>query len=218
VPSMKIGDIARISFTGKGGNTEILMPDPGNLEVPISNNINSSIKVFFYLKEGQRYVIDNVYFCVPQNNDVYLIELPSSKNSKSEYTMEISSSFSGHLLSSYMGNYSTANQSMLWTGNKTLTQIYGETIMNWYNKPCRVFEGDVDVVRDWGLWSIRGVNYVPLSVRFDARDEISSVTAIEIRQDAQPYNVRHVSSDDKILEDWGGSIAPLVYQQFSLVM
>src|SRR5690606_40758079 len=117
--------------------------------------------------------------------------------------MEISSSFSGHLLSSYMNNYSNADESMLWTGNKTLTQIYGETIMNWYNKPCRVFEGDVDVVRYWGFCSICGVYYVPLSVRFDARDEISSVIAIEIRLDAQSYNVRYVFSDDKILEDWG---------------
>lgn len=201
IDGLKINDVANIAFSGKGGNSEILLPEIDNIQPGEEGKLN----IEFTVRNGQQYVLDDVYLRVPQNNDVYLIESPSSKNSKTEYTMEISSSFSGHLLSSYMNNYSNADESMLWTGGKTLTQIYGETIINWYNKPCRVFEGDVDVVRDWGLWSIRGVNYVPLSVRFDARDEISSVTAIEIRQDVQPYNVRHVSSDDKILEDWGGS-------------
>jgi hypothetical protein len=191
VESLKLNDIAQIPFSGKGGNSQILIP-----EIDEFNTEQGTLKITFYVKPGQQYVLDDVYFRVPENNDVYNVWLSSSKNAKEDYTMEISSSFSGHLLSSYMDRYNASRLSMFWTGNKTLTQIYGETIMNWRNKPCRIFEGDIDGRIEWGLLSIRGVNYVPLTITYNAKDDVSSVTAIEIRQEIGTYSVVHKSSAD----------------------
>lgn len=194
VPNAKIKDIISFSFTGKGGNSEILLPEIDNY-----TSGDGELKVRFFVKPGQQYGLDDVYFKVPQNNDIYTVSLSDSKNSKEEYTMDISSSFSGHLLSSYGTEYQDKNENMFWTGNKTLTQIYGESILKWRNKPCRVFEGSVDGRINWGLLDVRGIKYVPLIINFDAMDEISNITAIQARQDSGLYmSVKHTSSGDKL--------------------
>lgn len=200
VQNMKINDVATIPFTGKGGNSEILLP-----EINQYDTLNGRIQVQFFVRIGQQYVLDDVYIKVPNNNDVYTIDLNGSKNGKDEYIMEIGSSFSGHLLSSYGDSYQDRNLSMWWNGGtKTLPQLYGEMIMNWRSKPCRVFEGDVEGRIGWGLLDIRGIKYVPLTITYNAKDDVSSVTAIEIRQEVGSYNVLHRSSDDKAFQNGGG--------------
>lgn len=194
VAGAKIKDIISFAFTGKGGNSEILLPEINNY-----TSGDGELKVKFFVKPGQQYGLDDVYFKVPQNNDIYTVSLSDSKNSKEEYTMDISSSFSGHLLSSYGAEYQDKNENMFWTGNKTLTQIYGESILKWRNKPCRVFEGSVDGRINWGLLDVRGIKYVPLIINFDAIDEISNITAIQARQDSGlSMSVKHTSSGDKL--------------------
>lgn len=194
VTGAKIKDIISFAFTGKGGNSEILLPEIDNY-----TSGDGELKVKFFVKPGQQYGLDDVYFKVPQNNDIYTLSLSDSKNSKEEYTMDISSSFSGHLLSSYGTEYQDKNENMLWTGNKTLTQIYGESLIKWRNKPCRVFEGSIDNRVNWGLLDVRGVKYVPLIINFDAIDEISNITAIQARQDSGlGITVKHTSSGDKL--------------------
>lgn len=190
----KIKDVISFAFSGKGGNSEILLP-----EIDSYTTGDGELKVKFLVKPGQQYVLDDVYFKVPQNNDIYMVSLSGSKNSKESYTMDISSSFSGHLLSSYGAEYQDKNENMFWTGNKPLTQIYGETIMKWRNKPCRVYEGSTDNMVLWGLLDIRGIKYVPLIINFDAMDEISNIIAIESRQDSGlGLTVTHKSSGDKL--------------------
>lgn len=191
VDGVKINDIVQIQFTGKGGNSEILFPEIDNY-----NGIDGRLDIKFTIPPGQAFVLDELYMNVANDNDIYSIVLDSSKNSKEDYTLEISSGFSGNLLSSYKDRYYNANESMLWTGGKTLTQIYGETIMNWRNKPCRIFDGDIDDKVGWGLYDILGLKYVPLSIRQNCRDVISTVTATEIRQDVLSYSVTHKSSGD----------------------
>lgn len=196
VEGLKINDVAAFPFSGKGGNSEILLPEIDNYNAEGTGRL----MVRFFVKPGQQYVLDDVYFKVPQNNDVYTVNLSGSKNPKEEYTMEIGSSFSGHLLSSYGDGYTTRSLSMLWTGQKTLSQIYGESIMKWRNKPCRVFEGEIDQRVEWGYLGIRDVNYVPLSITYNAKDGISSITAIEARQDdGLILVVEHKSSSDPSL-------------------
>src|SRR5690606_36344070 len=84
IDGLKINDVANIAFSGKGGNSETLLPEIDNIQPGEEGKLN----IEFTVRNGQQYVLDDVYFRVPQNNDVYLIELPGSKNSKSEYTME----------------------------------------------------------------------------------------------------------------------------------
>src|SRR5690606_13118493 len=81
VEGMKIGDVASVVFQGKGGNNEILFPDPGAL--PNIDPEAGVLNIEFALLAGQRYVLDDVWMQVEDNNDVYRASTASRGNSQS---------------------------------------------------------------------------------------------------------------------------------------
>lgn len=185
VDNLKLNDVADIQFQSKGNSSEIKMP-------------KGLGKLYFniYSRSGSYMWIDDSYFKVSDNHDVYEIDISSSKNSKEDYTLGISSSFSGHMVSNYMNSYKTSDLSMLWTGNKTLTQIYGEAVMNTRNTPNRIFSGSIDKKVGWGIIDIKGKKYIPLSIKIDCSSLISDVVAVELSYNELMYTVKHKSSGD----------------------
>lgn len=193
IDSSKIGDISGFQFTGKGGNSEILMPQIENYSD--LSSADGMLNVIFEIKPGQRYVLDDAYVRLQNNNDVYEIRDTSSKSPVENKEVGISSSFSGFMLSNYMVNYGQSNRSLYWTGTKSLTQIYGESILNWRNTPCKIYEGSIDrIIQGGDFITVKGINYHVLNAVIQG-DGITKVTAFEAKWNPKTYSVTHKGSN-----------------------
>lgn len=213
VDTLKIQDVATISFQGKGGNSEILIPQIEELQEQTDDvlnpfQVNGIMDVRFYVKPGQSYVLDDVYMSLPENNDLYELRVPGSKSPIDEYEVGISSSFTGFMWSNYMDDFGKSNRSMFWgygeggEFDKTLTQLYGEFILDWRNKPRRIFDGSIDrVVQCGDFLTIKGIKYIVLNVTVEG-DGISKVLAFEATLSPSSYSVTHKGSEDE--EQQGG--------------
>lgn len=214
VDNMKIGDVSTVPFVGKGGNSEILIPQIEELQQQIEGGVfpnyqvNGIIDVRFYVEPNQSYVLDDVYMSFPKNNDLYELRVSGSKSPIDDYEVGISSSFTGFMWSNYMDDYGKSNRSMFWgygeggLFDKTLTQLYGEFILDWRNKPRRIFDGSIDrVVQCGDFLTIKGVKYVVLNVSVEG-DGISKVLAFEASLSSGLYSVTHKGSEDE--EQQGG--------------
>lgn len=180
-------DVIDFQFVSRGSSGDIKMPSgKGFLSFDIWSKPNSVMR------------IAEVFFRVPKNNDVYDISVPNGKNPKENYTMGISSGWSGNQVSSYGNSYETTDESELWNGGKTLTQLYGEAVMSVRNRPCRVFSGTIDRQMEWGLFSLMGHVYAPLSVRMNVKDMVTDVVGVEFAPSSPVggYIVEHKSSED----------------------
>ena len=213
VDNMKIGDVATVPFVGKGGNSEILLPQIEELQEQIVGavdpfQVNGVLDVRFYVKPGQSYVLDDVYMSFPKNNDLYELRVSGSKSPIDDYEVGISSSFTGFMWSNYMDDFGKSNRSMFWgygeggLFDKTLTQLYGEFVLDWRNKPRRIFDGSIDrVVQCGDFLTIKGIKYIVLNVTVEG-DGISKVLAFEAALSPGVYSVVHRGSEDE--EQQGG--------------
>lgn len=183
--NFKPNDVIDFQFTSKGNSGDILIPSGrGFLSFVIWSKPNSLMR------------IADVFFRVPDNKDVYDVKISGGKNSHDNYEIGISSGWSGNQVSSYGNDYKTTDESELWNGGKTLTQLYGEAIMSVRNRPCRVFSGTIDRQMEWGLFSLMGRVYAPLSVRMNVKDMVTDVVGVEFAPSSPVggYVVEHKSN------------------------
>lgn len=182
---LKQNDVLAWQFQSRGTTGDIKIPKgKGKLSFQIYSKANTVMQ------------IADVYFNVNNAKDVYTISVPSSKNSHEEYSMQISSGYSGNMVTSYGDSTSTVNESEYWDSGKTLTQIYGEHIMSVRERPNRVFSGSIDKVVEWGLFELDGIKYAPLSMSLNTRDLITDVVGVEFIPVQSVYQVEHKSSSD----------------------
>ena len=199
VGSGKIGDVIGFRFTGKGGNSLITLPDPGDLSLPLDNG-KGNLTLDFFIKDGQRYVLDNVYFRVNENNDKYEIRIPNSKSPVYDYTLGISSSYSGHILNNYMVSYYTSKLSLNWEDSQgyeaSLTELYGVSVLDWLGKPKKVIDTEIDDYIEFGdIITVEGIKYGVLSSTLQS-DGISKSLSFEYTLDRQSYEVTHKGTND----------------------
>lgn len=176
--SIKLNDIVSVQFQSKGGSVGIKLPDCGVLDIDAPAG-TGHLKVELYCKANTSCRFDDVYFNVDDEKEQYTVKIPDTSNTSESYSLDISSSFSGFDLSSFGGNYSERDKSMLWTGNKTLTQLYAEDILSFRCSPKKIFSGDVLGTVEWGLITIMGVKYIPLSTSYNFKNHTTSLVAIE---------------------------------------
>src|SRR5690606_25711219 len=158
IDNLAINDIASVVFSGKGGNNEILIPDPGLLDGQQDPAVGK-LYVRFYVKPGQRYVLDEIWVRTEDNNDVYRATSPVPGNNPSQrITMGISSSFSGFMVSNLMRSYDQSNTDFIWTDgdvDASLTEHYARSVMRWRYKPSRIFNGTINTrTKDWSLFEV----------------------------------------------------------------
>lgn len=153
----KIADIVSVDFRGLGSRgSDILMPK----EV-------GELQMHFKVKEGQRYVIDNVYINVNYNKDVYRLDLNTNSNEK--YELGISTSVNGFFDSNYRSSTELSGQYNEMTdysgSNKSLTELYGRGVINWRNKARKIYNGTFkEDIPYMSLVDIDGVKYVPTGI------------------------------------------------------
>lgn len=181
------GDVAQVQFTSKGSQGRIVIPDPGEL-IGV-NDLGRGRMKFRFIQQLNNTIthFDDVYINVDDNNDKYILKLPALKDSKEDYELTISSSFSGFLLSSYMNDFSNSDANMLFVKNgvqATLTEHYGRDVLHWRQKPCKIFDSSLDgYIRPSDYISFYGLKFVPLSVSYNAETDITKVTMFEMRHD-----------------------------------
>ncbi len=184
VNQLRFNDVLDIQFQSKGLSSDIKLPSRyGKLSIEI------------LAKAGSYMRLDDVYFRVNNNHDKYEIRDTSSKAPIENYTVGISSSFSGHMWSNYMDSYATSDLSLNWTVNgsagKSLTQLYGEFVLNWRNNPRKIFDGSIDrVVQSGDFLTIKGRKYIVLNSSIQG-DGISRVLAFEAVLNEKSYSVTH---------------------------
>lgn len=191
----KEGDIVSVQFQSKGLSSGIKLPDPNEITPDISDALGRlSIEIFS--KAGTVMQLDDMLFQVSDNHDVYEVAVQNSKNSTENYEMGISSGFSGFMVSSYGDKYDVVNRSQWWNGGYTLSELYGRAVMDVRNNPCRIFSGTIDKTMEWGLFSLMGRTYAPLSVRLNVKDCTTDVVGCEFNPIApvSGYTVTHKSS------------------------
>lgn len=214
VQGLKIGDIASVVFQGKGGNSEILFPDPGVLD-GTQSAATGVLKIEFALLEGQRYALDDVFVRLEDNNDIYRVNSPVTGNSTSQrITMGISSSFSGFMVSNMMRSYHQSNRDFVWTDGTTeasLTEHYARQVMRWRYKPSRIFNGTINTrIKDWSfihLYLIYGFEsvFLPLKARYNTELCEVDLVAMEGRDDGEITDVKHYASNNMPLSNYGGN-------------
>lgn len=185
VDQMKNGDIAALQFTSKGNQGRITIPDPNELR-GYNNNGRGRMYIKFILpNELTACTFEDVYFNVDDNNDKYILKLPALKDSVEQIEMEVSSSFSGFLLSSYMTDYSDSDVNMLYSKDGftgTLTEHYGRDILRWRSQACRVIDTTLNgYVRPIDYIEFYGQKFVPLSIAYNTESDTSTVTLFEIK-------------------------------------
>lgn len=217
VDALKPLDIANIVFQGKGGNTEILIPDPGLLNGQQSP-IVGKLYVRFYVKPGQRYALDEVWVRTEDNNDVYRVESPESGNNKSQrITIPISSSFNGFMTSNLMRSYHQSNEDFVWSDGDTeasLTEHYARAVMRWRYKPSKIFNGTISTrMRDWSMMEVYSVyglndsgNFLPTNAEYNTEMCEVKLVAMEGRDDGEIVTdkVKHYGSNNMPLSNYGG--------------
>lgn len=194
---IKQGDIVTVQFQSKGLAGDIKLPNAGNLIEAIGAGAGL-LSIEFYSKAGTTFRLDDFYFNVRDNHDVYTIS-NGGKGASVDYNLEVSSSFSGHMISSYMNKYDTASRSMLWdAGGKkgTLTELYGINALNWLNRSSSIFQGSFPKeVNGWFL-HLDGKDYIPLTETLDCHTMTSNFILFEAKTVHDEYTITHKSSED----------------------
>lgn len=209
---VEINSIISYVFRGSAGNNEILIPDPGLLDGQQDSAVGK-LYVRFYLKPGQRYVLDEIWVRTEDNNDVYRVNSPVTGNSTSQrITMGISSSFSGFMVSNMMRGYSTSNEDFLWSDGSvtaSLTEHYARAVMRWRYKPSRIFNGTLNTrTKDWSffeVYSLLGSNFLPLNAKYNTEKCEVWTVAMEGRDDGVITDVKHYASNNMPLSNYGGN-------------
>lgn len=156
VDQMKMGDIATYQFRGRGGFTGAVFPDPGEMYPETAFPDRGTFMVQFKLKEGQSYVLDEVFMTIPSATDTYLSSLPPGETRQTNIekeTLQISSSPTGFHMTNLMESFFTSKLDSIYYDGKwagTLTSLAANATMRVKCKPREVFTGDILVRRGEG--------------------------------------------------------------------
>ena len=191
-------DVVRFQFTSKGGESRIKIPEPEELDTQNIGIMNYKI----FHNGSYESIIDDVYINVDENFDKYTLTLPSKKDSKEEYKMKISSSFSGFILSNYMNSWATNHETMMYDryGIKaTLTEHYGRDVLALKSKPYQIIDNEyIGMLTPLSL--VNG-NMLPIiKCDYNACNDTTQVTLMEFKVNSiENVEVTHKgSNDDKI--------------------
>lgn len=201
VGQLKPGDIAQVDFNSK---QDIKMPLPD--VTPIERNNFPEIKIEFLIPSGRRILLDDVYFSIQNNSDVYKAEYPSSKNTgKEEYDLTISSAHSGFYVSNYMTDYTQSGVEKFFSDSKlenaTLTEMNSHAIIRNRYKSSEIFEGSIygkgyKYNEIYKIKTLGDKKFLPLKSSWNTEKCTINLNAVEIRNDGLPPDVTHYGSND----------------------
>jgi len=212
VEQLKLNDVAQINFDKFRG---IIMPTPDS--PPVAGDI-SDIQIIFNVHvdtptTSKEYELDNIYINIDRGDEVYEATLDSSKNtSVDKREIEISSSFSGYMLSNFMTRWSASDEQcafsdgLLYEG--ALTDIMAQAIMRFRNKSSEVFNGSISVLNnDWTFDEIYLIDsfldsrFLPLKATYNIEKCEVNLIAMECRNDSIIFTKKYYNSNDNQLSN-----------------
>lgn len=209
VDQAKLLDVVKVSFQSKGNSGEVLFPDPLINDKEINDNIGK-LEFRLFVKRGQKIFFDDVTMSVEENNDVYKSENISTNNTKTESVdLEISSSFSGFMVSNLMTSWTNSSEEYIFTDGKytgAITGMSANAMMRFRYKPSVVFEGTVygsgfNFDEIYSIESFESRKFIPLSARYNTEGCEIDLVACECRDDSPALTETHYASNDKQLSN-----------------
>lgn len=193
-------DIVKFEFTSRGNSSGIKIPDPGMLDS--TETLGGKLRIRFYVSGNINYFIDDVYISLDDNSDLYTTVV-NDANSKLEYTLGISSAFSGFYISSFLGNPGNANTYMNYvdgSGDGTLTELYSRGVMQMRHDPKKLFSGDFMLSQGLSLLSLvraLGDDYIPMSYDWNlGTGQVVNFKGFEAEITDIEMNTTHKGSND----------------------
>lgn len=200
----KIGDVITVNFDRFQG---IKLPDFKD----DSGHKYAAINWFFYVQQGQRYTLDDVYLKLDDNQEVYEYSYSGSKFTGTEdYSLKISSAVDGFYTSNVMSSFNTAPQNSKYTDSTgyvgTLTDLFARTVLRFRSKSLEMFEGkilgdNIDFGSIYTVTGITGKKMLPLSLSYNTELCETEVTIVELNQGSDVLTRKFYGSNDKPLSN-----------------
>lgn len=185
VDAMKNNDIATVQFQSKGNQGRVLMPDPGVLDEMRALE-SGKLSLSFIIKGNQEMLLDDVYMNVADNKEYWELS-DGGADGIEEFELDISSSFSGFITSSYMDNFTKSDLSMIMNNSidtGTLTEIFGKTALRLLSHPTRKIDTEILGIR--GLLNVLEYDskkYLPLKASINTETNSTKLTMFELDYD-----------------------------------
>lgn len=182
VDAMKNNDVATVSFQSKGNQGRVLFPNPRVLDAMRALD-SGKLSLMIIIKAGQQVVFDDVYMNVSSDKEYWEIS-NGGTDGLQEYELDISSSFSGFMTSSYMNSFATSDLSMINTNGVdtgTLTEIFGKTALRMLSTPTSKI--DVEFEGAFSMFNIikKGTQrFLPLTISTNTETNSTTVTMFEL--------------------------------------
>lgn len=200
----RVGDVIQINFDKFQG---VKLPDFAT----DPNFSHCELNWFFYVKQGQRYTLDDVYVTLDENNEVYDYEYTSSRFTANEdYTQRIGTSKNGmyktNVMSAFFNSVLEAPyiDTNGYTG--TLADITARTIIRYRSKSLEMFEGVLlgDNFEFGTIYTIEGFDskkMLPLSASYNTESGTTQVTLVELNLGDESFTRKFYGSNDKPLSN-----------------
>lgn len=207
VEGLRVGDVARIALDKFRG---VILPEA---DFDPKSGDTCDIKIIFLVKNGQRYIVDNISITIEDSNDVYINNAINSKNTKEEsHNLNISSSFGGYMVSNFMSNWDRSDLECEFVdGDKyqgTLTGLNSDAVMRCKYTSSKIFNGNINVRdRNWSFDEIYTIEtladrrFMPLNAKYNIEKCEVNLVAIETRNDDISRSERHFGSNNKQLSN-----------------
>lgn len=207
IDNMRLHDIGQVNFDKFQG---IIMPEPTNRPV---NGDQSHIQVIFFSKNGTVYDLDNISITIDNGNEVYESIFESSRNiTVDTRELNISSSFSGYMLSNFMsspfksGDECSFKDPLFYEG--TLTGLTANSIMRCLYKSSRIFNGSINTRnKNWSFDEIYTIStlglskFLPMNASYNMEKCEVVLVAMEIRNENPNLVEKYYSSNDNQLSN-----------------
>lgn len=213
IDNISLNEVASVKFDAFQG---VILPQPSATLPP---GDKCELEVAFVMARptlgvSQIFVIDNIAVGVDNNNDVYESISGIEKNTmKDSRSLNISSSFSGYMVSNLMTKYSRSDEefwfkdSDLYTGS--LTGLLANSIMRFRYKPSAIFNGSSYIgKREWTFDSIYTIDgfgttkFLPLAASYNTEAcTVNGMINMECRNDNVIFTEKFYGSNDKILSN-----------------
>lgn len=203
----RLGDITSVVYSSSATADQILLPQALN---ELTRNDVCEIRVSIFLLDGCKATVDEIYINIDENNDVYESTLTGSKYTMiDEREINISSSFSGFLVSNLMTHWSKSDEEFEYTDGRSegsLTKINSEAIMRFRNKSSVVFNGSIygtgwKYGEIYNIETLEGKNFLSLQCSYNTERCTANIVAAECRDDNISLDTIHYGSNDKPLSN-----------------
>lgn len=201
----KIGDVITINFDKfQGVKLPDFKDDPGYKY--------SALNWFFYVNQGQKYTLDDVYITFDDNNEVYKYEYESANFTDTlDYSLKIGSSTNGFYTTNIMSSYDKSYLESKYIDGVsgyigTIQDVFARKIITMRSKSLELFEGKLlgsgfNFNTIYTVQGIDGKKFLPLSAAYNTETSETDIGCVEMNIGDNSFTRTFYGSNDKPLSN-----------------